>query len=154
MSFPYYLYFDTTPTYIWKKYNVTETKVDVAGASEYFTPASEYITGSYVKASNTQPTISGDTFSALSSPFNQTTSEAYDGASRYTYFSTSAGTTGTLYYEYWWYDGYTSGDIIGKRHTLSTSQTKGAYIEDVTSTDANAYPNDGIQNGYWYVKQS
>ena len=29
--------------------------------------------------------------------------------------------------------------------------TKGEYVEQVTSTDQSAYPQDGAQDGYWYV---
>lgn len=32
-------------------------------------------------------------------------------------------------------------------------QTCGEYIEDVTSSDYNAYPENGVQDGYWYVRQ-
>lgn len=32
-------------------------------------------------------------------------------------------------------------------------QTCGEYIEDVTSSDYNAYPDNGVQDGYWYVRQ-
>lgn len=32
-------------------------------------------------------------------------------------------------------------------------KTQGAYIEDVTSSNYNAYPDNGIQDGYWYVRQ-
>ena len=30
---------------------------------------------------------------------------------------------------------------------------KGSYIDLVTSTNSNAYPDDGISGNYWYVKQ-
>lgn len=30
---------------------------------------------------------------------------------------------------------------------------QGEYIEDVTSSDYNAYPENGVQDGYWYVRQ-
>lgn len=35
---------------------------------------------------------------------------------------------------------------------LVETQTRGAYIDEVESTDENAYPADGVQDGYWYVK--
>ena len=33
------------------------------------------------------------------------------------------------------------------------SDAQGSYIEDVTSSDYNAYPENGVQDGYWYVRQ-
>lgn len=30
---------------------------------------------------------------------------------------------------------------------------QGEYIEEVTSSDYNAYPDNGVQDGYWYVRQ-
>ncbi|HPF55357.1 MAG TPA: hypothetical protein PLV03_02340 [Clostridiales bacterium] len=34
----------------------------------------------------------------------------------------------------------------------STRQVKGTLLGTVTSYTSNAYPDDGIQSGYWYVK--
>lgn len=42
-----------------------------------------------------------------------------------------------------------------KRQVLGHNETSiGAYISDVKSDDPNAYPENGIKDGYWYVKQS
>lgn len=40
-------------------------------------------------------------------------------------------------------------------YKINTSPTnvRGTYIDDVESDDENAYPDNGIQDGYWYVKQ-
>lgn len=35
-----------------------------------------------------------------------------------------------------------------------SSVSAGSYIEDVESEDENAYPDNGVQDGYWYVKIS
>ena len=46
---------------------------------------------------------------------------------------------------------------IGTRYesTLQTTYSRGTYISDITSTDENAYPADGVHtDGYWYIKQS
>ena len=40
-----------------------------------------------------------------------------------------------------------------KQYTRVLANQQGSYIEDVTSTDENAYPANGVQDGYWYVKQ-
>lgn len=40
-------------------------------------------------------------------------------------------------------------------YKLTPVFTRGTYVSDVTSTDENAYPADGVHtDGYWYVKQS
>ena len=40
-------------------------------------------------------------------------------------------------------------------YALTPVFTRGTYISDVTSTDENAYPADGVHtDGYWYIKQS
>lgn len=40
-------------------------------------------------------------------------------------------------------------------YDLTPVFTRGTYISDVTSTDENAYPADGVHtDGYWYIKQS
>lgn len=36
--------------------------------------------------------------------------------------------------------------------TSVQTEAKGSYIDDVFSDDENAYPDNGIQDGYWYVK--
>ena len=35
----------------------------------------------------------------------------------------------------------------------SATSTKGSYIGTVTSTNPSEYPTNGVQGGYWYVKQ-
>lgn len=37
--------------------------------------------------------------------------------------------------------------------TKNYTDAQGEYIEDVTSSDYNAYPENGVQDGYWYVRQ-
>lgn len=41
---------------------------------------------------------------------------------------------------------------ISHQYECIATQNKGTYISDVASTDPNAYPDDGIKDGYWYVK--
>ena len=54
---------------------------------------------------------------------------------------------------------YGNGDyaIDGYIYTAKANPTiysQGTYIEDVISTDANAYPDNGRHtDGYWYVRQ-
>ena len=37
---------------------------------------------------------------------------------------------------------------------INTTYSQGEYIEDVESDNDNAYPANGYQDGYWYVKKS
>lgn len=53
---------------------------------------------------------------------------------------TSSKITGTYYY--------------GQVKAAQSEYIKGDFIEYVTSTDPNAYPDDGRSGSYWYVKQS
>lgn len=43
--------------------------------------------------------------------------------------------------------------VYGYRMTAvkATRQIKGDYIDTVTASSVDAYPTDGIQDGYWYV---
>lgn len=46
-------------------------------------------------------------------------------------------------------------EVWGHRVMAIANHTRGTYVSDVTSTDENAYPADGVHtDGYWYVKQS
>lgn len=72
-------------------------------------------------------------------------------------------------YKYCQYNGYhyylegdtdsNNGDYVyvGKQEVQEVitagEQTCGEYIEDVTSSNYNAYPDNGVQDGYWYVRQ-
>ena len=49
--------------------------------------------------------------------------------------------------EYW--------DIVAHKILgVKTTYSQGTYIEDVESENENAYPTNGYQGGYWYVKVS
>ena len=39
-------------------------------------------------------------------------------------------------------------------YLVEPKEEQGIYISDVESDDPNAYPENGIKDGYWYVKQS
>lgn len=39
-------------------------------------------------------------------------------------------------------------------YLVEPKESQGAYISDVESDDPNAYPENGIKDGYWYVKQN
>lgn len=44
-----------------------------------------------------------------------------------------------------------SSTSVSEAYELSVGNLKDDYVEDVTSEDENAYPMDGVQNGYYYV---
>lgn len=51
---------------------------------------------------------------------------------------------------------YSSYSVSGYKYTAksNTTYSQGTYIENVTSPDENAYPENGRHtDGYWYVKQ-
>lgn len=79
--------------------------------------------------------------------FQGATSVAVNPTSRtvYTGYVSHSGNSLTGYnvnFEYM----YTSQEI--------TTNTQGDYIEDIESDDPSAYPDNGYQDGYWYVKQA
>lgn len=152
-----YMLFDTTPpvtTYTWKKYNVSSEKYDVNNGTEEKYVTEEMPAGKTSYYSLTQPTILGSSFQALTSPVQFTGNTTWDVSSansRYTYFKTSETATSTTYYKSWFCG---SGSYLGESHSIGTRQIQGSYIEDVTSTNRSAYPDNGISGGYWYVFQS
>lgn len=44
-----------------------------------------------------------------------------------------------------------SGNYLYSKGTNTYTTIKGDYIQDVTSKEQNAYPQDGVQGDYWYV---
>lgn len=46
--------------------------------------------------------------------------------------------------------------LYGTAYDLSQTATQGDFVEEITSPDPSAYPNNGYDpnTGYWYVKQS
>lgn len=69
------------------------------------------------------------------------------------------------YFKVGWNSGVVTGKCTGgseednsviiNYRKLSTAEAQGTYIEDVTATDADAYPDNGKHtDGYWYVKQT
>ena len=145
--------------YTWKKYNTvaTTTYTEVAtaisslripkpssGHYAYNTKTFDSTTGKFTLSGR----ITTWTYAAdynkypyfLENFSNQPTGEAK------VYHATSVGTYGNGDYAV---DGYV--------YTTKANQTiysQGTYIEDVISTDANAYPDNGRHtDGYWYVRQ-
>lgn len=72
------------------------------------------------------------------------------------YTNTTSGSIDTNYVFRVFNGEYANTLYFKNRHsaTKSTTYSQGTYIEDVESDDPTAYPDDGYQDGYWYVKQS
>lgn len=43
--------------------------------------------------------------------------------------------------------------LVTSIYNPTYQDVQGEYIEEVTSSDYNAYPDNGVQDGYWYVRQ-
>lgn len=51
------------------------------------------------------------------------------------------------------YQGYSGTTELVKVQVHNGGYIKGNYIEEVTSTSSNAYPNNGYKDGYWYISK-
>ena len=135
-------YFKQSATYVWEKYSAEQDTY------------SYYVEGAYDAGSELQGTIDGSS----SYVFN-----SYDGTFATTgdVITIGAGQAGTVY------------AANGNQLTRCTNTATGYRIQQKTSThvsgtrwvkgdtdygavaslNANAYPQDGYQDGYWYVKK-
>lgn len=68
-----------------------------------------------------------------------------------TFKEDSDGSNDWVYVESSLASGNYNGSLI--YYDVLVNGEKGNYIEDVTSADENAYPENGIQDGYYYIKQ-
>ena len=131
--------------YTWKKYNVVTNVVEGSSVS---------IKADRISTIYCWKTVSAD----LKGSGERKADIAYD----YIKYS--------LYNEYPYFNSSSANDVVTGKCTggrinasgvsiyyseLSTIEGQGTYIEDVTATDANAYPGNGKHtDGYWYVKQT
>lgn len=139
----------TYARYAWAKYSVVTTQ--------------EYILKTDSSAARTfTSTSGGNILVGESCSVDQNTGEislADTRSVQRSYYSSYAGT----------YPYYSYMDVIYKHATINnstqfvgykmlselrTEQNRGAFIENVSAMEENAYPADGIHtDGYWYVKQ-
>lgn len=69
------------------------------------------------------------------------------------YYSVSGSNGKSIYYSTWHYASSGSYYTYSKLTlTNSKEDTKGQPVSCVTSDSENAYPDNGVSNGYWYVK--
>ena len=137
---------------VWKKYNaVSSYALDISSSISY--PGSgepdDIYTG-YTITSSTTYTKTGkktwkynDNFT-LNNAIVVLNNIDYFGYVRHVYEYDSQADEET---EYW--------DIVAHKILgVKTTYSQGTYIEDVESDNENAYPTNGYQDGYWYVKVS
>ena len=147
----------SVPVYRWGKYNITSSGYQLNEKTGNVSVKNVMSSGAIVYKNMTTDTSTGKI--TLSDPYSETASawsKIYEVYSEYPYYwvtentvagkitaiSTSSGTLGTQYNV-----SYTSYEMI------SSGTEKGSYIEDVYHISSSAFPEDGVQDGYWYVSQ-
>ena len=137
---------------VWKKYNaVSSYALDISSSISY--PGSGEPDDIYTGYEITSPTTYTKTGKKTWKLYDNFTYENaiiglnsidYFGSVRHVYEYDSQADEET---EYW--------DIVAHKILgVKTTYSQGTYIEDVESDNENAYPTNGYQDGYWYVKVS
>ena len=133
--------------YKWAKYRIT-TSVDYNmswdsdnDVATYKNQESEVFGSSYtvtgedsIRLNNTKTVKGADMDSSLEGWYMQHTEWMVDRVE-----TVSKGIDTTIWYS------------TGRVNNYVEVEKRGSYIEDVTSTNADEYPKDGVKNGYWYV---
>lgn len=170
--------------YAWKKYTTATTRIDgwAWGSTEYTvkgtdTSKVEVYTMNPTSSSMVKPQYGDGTLEAMGTSAGSSTVTFY----QYQNDLRSDGTeNGAVYNNYIkfvnpesdWANGsyvpnpnyiykdgrsidYNNVKVTPPVYSPSYNYSQGSYIEDVTSSDRNAYPTNGIHtDGFWYVKQS
>lgn len=158
------IYNDPTTIYTWGKYNYSTTYNTNTGSSQSanvygfdYSLSGQGIANSY--------TVSGANFI-----LNDITSNVYAFSSRLStgcyiarfsnyfggvnavtrYYASSPAST-IYHVTSANFSSSTSGKITYQILTRSSSNVRDDFIENVTSSANDTYPNNGIQNGYWYM---
>lgn len=160
----------TTTTYTWGKYEaITETSGEYTLSYETGESKSYYASGISSAAKVIYKTMTFDSVKgtiALSEPLSEEQSAwttQYENYQAYPYYYGDYldGSTNNTVYKITTMT-KTTGTLITYKHTSDklipvqngeVTYSKGTYIEDVTSKDSEAYPKNGYQDGYWYVKK-
>lgn len=134
--------------YYWQKYTVAEDPVYTEESVTLSIGANVYYCNDKMAVKRTN---GGALVWDLPNAFAK--AEYIDGAyTTYPYFYNNEQNSNVLYYATMIYYG---SPYTQKKYTLTgVKEVKGSYISDVDSTDPNAYPENGVQDGYWYVKVS
>lgn len=148
---------EKAPAFVWKKYNTVETVVYVEKENPTDVDLGFIATQEiWLYAGKTFNSADGS-FS-LSSPITVKGSTVFDKYTTHPYYSNGTyscyklmSTNGKV--------SMPSFDVyymIGRElyREAATDYSQGTYIEDVTSDNESAYPDNGRHtDGYWYVKQ-
>lgn len=140
----WYVKFSDTPI-TWERYSTSEG--EVRGADDELTTAS---TTYYYRA--TSYSRSGKTFTASGT---RTRASSLSANNNYLIknngeFVNSTNMSGDTLYKITSKSG--SSTVTLKFATYTVGDAKGSYIDTVTSYNPYEYPDDGAQDGYWYVK--
>lgn len=148
--------FSVTGAYVWEKYSVATANVyglsestnKTSLSSNNLSPSSPAYKTVSVDSSTGEITLSdiGGSISTAykTHPYAKTSSMGSFGSGGGTYRVVSATNPSS---SFWAYSAYRIDAVV-----IDTTDIRGDYIESVMSTTNRAYPNNGIQNGYWYVK--
>ena len=142
------------PIYVWEKYNatpvyrelyVTDEKPNVQNDTVYLGTSYSFDKGTGIYTLNNPKQMTTSTNTTADYPCAMI--NATSGGSMY---KAPIGSS-SLYWEWHSYQ-LTCGSRSPKRYESTSSLTgKGSYIGDVYSAEAEAYPQDGAQDGYYYV---
>lgn len=147
--------------YFWDKYNITTLYRSIYEGS-YSTSVS-YAISSYYFASKTADEVTSSYFLNTSTGYyevNQNTSSrtSTDASTGLFYISLSrsSGTqTGQeIRKTYKYTSSSSSKKLYYYKYVPESYQAAGNYIEHVYSTNPNAYPDNGIQGSYWYIRNN
>lgn len=128
-------------SYKWEKYNAKVTYSENIGSTNVWDETS----GSGTVYCGTSVTC--DSRGVTINNARTTDAQTYLFSSYTSYPYSSWVGSGTVYY-------FPGSNRTAYRVTASESKSRGSYIGVVTSAERSTYPNNDIQNGYWYVYDS
>lgn len=156
------LFYDGNKIYAWRRYTIAET-VQYQWTRGYQRPIYN-TSGSFTTATGAEENAQTGivTFSGIGSHSIAQTGSYYctqisytQTAGLYSISSTECSATATdLYYQIliaqsgW----MTARNVYTWTRSEETIQSKGTFIDFVISENSDTYPEDGVQDGYWYTR--
>lgn len=128
-------------SYKWEKYNVKVTYSENIGSTNVWDETSG--TGTVYCGTS----VTCDSRGVTINNARTTDAQTYLFSDYRSYPYSSWAGSGTVYY-------FPGSNRTAYRVTVSESKSRGSYIGVVTSAERSTYPNNDIQNGYWYVYDS
>lgn len=158
------VFYRAAPVYVWNRYNIATvtsyTEVhqilynsainevtSARGATQYTFDAS---TGLYTIAAEDIRTI--DTTSRVTR-YCTSVSTRQAGGVRITGTSVSPGSHNQIYCATFAINAAEDINVMRYSAQQTSSQSQGSYIDQITSENRSAYPDNGISGSYWYVYQ-